>query len=316
MGIKVSALIEYARACNVNSLLQTAPEAIRRVDFTRCKIVPLSKDVADMSLKGIDYYKALLTDDLIKGIPKFNCSVPNVTLEIEGKTVVGKLLNGGGTKTVYEIVRDGKKEVICLPNKAGNWRKVLDEVQNTKEIKRLGLLANDVCEVQPIVINGRVFPALRMKPYSEHDFKIFDTKNRRSNTGKLEDAISVNEFGLKKFESLFDGIIDDVNILIRNNVSLGSDSINLAQTRDGKLRLYINDIGELARESIYSEKMESMSPKGKKEIAERYLEDAVTAFCNGFSDNVYYSNELLQRLCSLDEVSDIFIKRLLAKINL
>jgi hypothetical protein len=266
----------------------------------------LTADVVQLSPKTIDYYKGLITPELIQTFPKFNCKVKTVDLQIGGQVVTGKLLDGGGTKTAYEISRNGKKEVILLPNKVGNWKKVLDEVQNTQKIKAMGLLANDLCEVEPIIVNGQTFPALKMKPYSEHDFTIFDSKNRSSSTGKLEDTIEIKGLTIDKIELLFDDILKDIKTLTDHNVRLGGDCFNMAQSKDGKLRLFINDLGEIPENSGKIE--------DKKRVMQIYIERAIDSFFNGFSQETDFCSPELEELGSSENTS-ILTERLLAKIN-
>ena len=314
MGINLKAAVSYIERLGAKCIRQTKPTSLQGVIPTEFKLVTLSDDVAQISKKGVGYYKSLITDDLISNLPSFNHSVNIVNLEIDRQIVTGRLLGGGGTKTAYEIVRNGRKEVICLPNKVGNWKKVLDEVKNTEDIKKIGLLANDMCEVQPIVLNGYTFPAIKMKPFSEHNFKIFDSKNAASSTGKLEATINVKKLTVEKVEKLFDNVVDDINKLMKHNVVLHSDCFNMAQTQDGKLRLFINDIGELSGDSIHSKKMANLSADAKKEIAKRYIGYSIGAFCSGFCDSTFYSSKFLKDL-SFRKGLDELVERLLPRIN-
>jgi hypothetical protein len=267
----------------------------------------LPKDIVQLSGKTIDYYKGLITPELMQTFPKFDCGVQSVNLLISGQSVTGKLLDGGGTKTAYEISRNGKKEVILLPNKIRNWKKVLDEVENTKKIRAIGLLVNDSCEVEPIIVNGQTFPALKMKPYSEHDFTIFDSKNRSSSTGNLDDTISIEGLTIDKIVPLFDHILKDIKTLIDHNLRLGSDCFNMAQSKDGTLRLFINDLGEIPENSGIIE--------NKQRVMETYIKRAIDNFFSGFSDKAYYASKELEELGSSENTS-ILTERLLAKINI
>jgi hypothetical protein len=167
-------------------------------------------------------------------------------------------------------------------------------------------IANDSCEVEPIIVNGQTFPALKMKPYSEHDFTIFDSKNRSSSTGKLEDTIDTKGLTIDKMESLFDGILKDIKTLTNHNVRLGGDCFNMAQSKDGKLRLFINDLGEIPENS---EKIED-----KQRVMQIYIERAIDNFFSGFSNEAYYASKELKELGSPENTS-ILTERLLAKIN-
>ncbi len=273
------------------------PQSIRHLDT----------DVLEKTLNSIKPYQDLITPELIEKLPRFNNMVKTVDLGIDNQTLIGKLLEGGGTKTAYEINRNGVKEVILLPNKAGNWKQVLEEVPNTKKIKEMGLLTNDYCDVQLVAVNGQTFPALKMKPYSEHNFKIFDSKNRRSSTGKLEVTISADDLTADKIVSRFDGILTDIQTLLNHNVRLGSDCFNLAQMKNGNLRLFFNDLGEIPNQSEAIE--------NKEKLARVYITRAVDNFFNGFSDEAYYSpNSKLEELSSSENI-DLIVNKLIEKFN-
>ncbi len=138
-----------------------------------------------------------------------------------------------------------------------------------------GLLTVDFLEIIPIKIEGKSFPALLAKPYDMHSFKIFDCKTFDD---KLCRHLSSNELNEEIAMKYLIDIVPDVQKLVDNSFSVGSDSINLALTKDKKLRLFINDVGSRGDIS----KRNNFTQNEKKEHAKFYLKKAIDGFAFNF----------------------------------
>lgn len=166
----------------------------------------------------------------------FSAIDTKVPMKINGKDVIGSWIDGGGSKCAYRVNLEGEEVCILLPH--NNWFGALNEPQNTVTLKKLGLITNDYCKIIPVEVEGQKFPALAMKPYDKHSFKIFDKKNPNDDLDKYFDIGKITEDNI---DEIFTALVKDVKTLVDNDIRLAYDSFNLA-LKDGKLRLYLNDL--------------------------------------------------------------------------
>jgi len=169
-------------------------------------------------------------------IKSFSARDTRVTMKINGKDIVGEWLNGGGSKCAYRVKLDNEEICVLLPH--NNWFGAINEPKNTIILKKLGLITNDYCKIIPVEVEGQKIPALVMKPYDKHSFKIFDKKNPNDDLSKYYDIHKIREDNI---EEVFGPLVNDVKTLVDNDIRIAYDSFNLA-LKDGKLRLYINDL--------------------------------------------------------------------------
>lgn len=146
-------------------------------------------------------------------------------------------------------------------------------------------MANDLCEIQIIKINNTLFPALKMRHYDEHNFKIYDAKNFREDAPKLDEIINMSETNYEQLATFLNGVGSDINFLVKNDISLGSDSFCFAMTKDNKFRLYFNDLGCIPNNSLY--RPHKMSNKEKNENAKDLISSVVMQFNYAFKKYNY-----------------------------
>lgn len=250
------------------------------------KLSILKKDVFNHSET---YYGSLL-EKAKKELPLFGKNIPIINFEINGKNIIGEYFADGAIKAVYNFNEYGKKNVICLPSSLSRdiskWSEVFVEPRNTKDIKNLGLLANDYCEIQPIKINNTIFPALKMKHYDEHNFKIYDCKTFGDDAPNLNEMIDLSEISDRQLADIFEGVSNDINTLVKNDVHLFSDSFCFARTNNNKLRLYFHDLGGIPSDnfnnSIWSSN--SMNLAEKTANAESIISNIGYIFSYSFRD--------------------------------
>jgi len=210
-----------------------------------------------------------------------------IPIKIGSAQYIARRLDGGGTKTVYEIEHNNEKVAIALANSPERWKNVLNEPQYTREIREAGLLTNDCCGIVPVEVDGKTFPALRMKPYNEHNFRIFDCKNPSDRISKDEGICDFENLTTEQACDMLNDFIDDVNKMLKNNIDIGSDSINLALTKDGKFRLYINDL-PFEKSPVNTLRVKNMQDEEKMKLGRFYLERAFYALGFAIDKDIYY----------------------------
>jgi hypothetical protein len=202
---------------------------------------------------------------------------PGPTFELNGRALPysekNAYLGSGGTKEVFQVIINNEPVVMAICGKvdgpaglASKWRSALNEPANIEQIRRLGILVNDRCEIIPVTVDGCRFPAIVMKPYLSHDFEIHDRKNPYANPKTGFDWLSIDSHG--KMVDAFSGIMDDIKTLSMNGINLPYDSVNIA-VKKGKLRLFVNDIG--------APTLQNKSADSRK-IADSLLGKAIEAF--------------------------------------
>lgn len=202
----------------------------------------------------------------------------------ENKVVsLGDKLGSGGSKTVYDAVVDGEPFALALPNTTDDvqkmrqkWQNVLKEPDNTEKVRGLGLYTNPTCEVVPTSINGVIFPALKMARYQDLPFPIVDSKNVTSST--VNGNLLPGTLTIDAYQELMASILPDLEIMIKNGVQVGSDSINICLI-EGKPRIYLNDLGT----AVFKPFQDDQIPQ----VAEMYISNANGAFLNGLTEPEY-----------------------------
>ncbi len=175
--------------------------------------------------------------------------------EIEGKKYDARFSGGGGTKNTFQIEQGGKKYTLALPTYVDNpqiaaekWLDVLEfEPKNTKLLRDKGLKTNDIFDIVPVKVNGAEFPAVLMKPYSEHSFKVGDRKNYSfANLLNFEEVDILND---RMFLDLFKDIPKEIAKLTALGIEPHYDCVNLCREKKtgskdctGAFHLYLNDL--------------------------------------------------------------------------
>lgn len=193
--------------------------------------------------------------------------------------IVGPL-GKGGSKIVYAALLGDQTFALALPNTVDGeqamqkkWAPVLQEPENTQRIRALGIPTNTTCELMPLSVNGVLFPALRMARYEDLPFEVRDSKNRESSIFTTE-TLPAGPLDATTFRTLFQGAAEDIVTLVRNNVTLSIDSFNIC-LEEGRLRLYLNDLG--------TAKFEPIPPTSIPTVCRYYAIAAIDAFLNALS---------------------------------
>lgn len=234
-GISLSDdLARYLKICGKTSVLQTKP--VNPTQLKRLYFKPQVLDDIPIAMrKSMNLDEALLMYEQSskRGFSAINREIDFV---INGKQYTGTWLGGGGSKSAYKTTILDEEICLLLPNK--NWETALREPSNMLELKKMGLLTNDYCKIVPIKVDGKDFPALMMKPYAKHSFKIFDKKNPND---FLEKYIDLNNLDTNKFNELISDLVKDAKLMSKNKIMLHYDSYNIALVNN-KPRLYLNDL--------------------------------------------------------------------------
>lgn len=225
-------------------------------------------------------------------IKSFSARDTKVPIKVNGINTVGKWIDGGGSKCAYRVNINNKELCILLPH--NNWYAAMNEPQNTLYLKKLGLVTNDYCKIIPVEIEGQKIPALVSKPYDKHSFKIFDKKNPNDDLSKYYD---INEIRENNIEEVFTDLVRDVKTIVDNDIKLGYDSFNLA-LKDGKLRLYFND---LPYETL-------VKPGSKENRIQSYLEYMLDTLPSSISRQKIKENPFADSLCSMEGQDKIMPK--------
>ena len=234
----------------------------------------------------LDEAKELLAN---KSLKLFSARDTKVPLKINNREVVGYWLDGGGSKCAYRVNLDGEEVCVLLPH--NNWYGALNEPKNTMELKKLGLVTNDYCKIIPVEIEGQKIPALAMKPYDKHSFKIFDKKNPNDDLDKYFNIGKITE---ENIEEVFSALVKDVKTIVNNDVRLAYDSFNLA-LKDGKLRLYINDLP-------YENLIKSGDKQSRVKLYLEYMLDTIPASINWYKIKEYPFADSLSTMEGQDKI--------------
>lgn len=224
---------------------------------------------------------------------------------------ISKKLGEGGTKRVYDATIDGEFFALAISNVVDGaekmmrkWSLVRQEPSNTDRVRVIGLFTNPICELIPVSINGVPFTALKMKRNQDLPFQIMDGKNFHHSTNT--DDILSEQLNIYQFEDYFEGIVDDIKMLLQNGVRLDIDSINICIV-DGKPRIYLSDLGPAVFKPFSNDEISS--------VAENYVMFAVGAFLNGLTElefqrhRVFFEGEAFD----FNSTSSVF-RRLLEKV--
>jgi hypothetical protein len=195
-----------------------------------------------------------------------------------------KPIGTGGSKEVYSV-KIGEQHYALAIHAVDidrpitimrKWKVILKEPENTAIIRQLGLNTNSLCQLVPVKVNGTEFPALVMMRYQDLPYEVRDSKNQKSSIG--ETRVLPEQYSEESLEKAFDNIVLEIEILLKNNISLNKDSFNLAIV-EGKAHLYFNDLGNASFESIPREDLEN--------YIDSYVDYAMIAFINGITDIEY-----------------------------
>lgn len=278
---------KYVKSCGRSCVLQTKP-----INPNQLKGLHLSPKVIGDTIniskrQGVENLITLTKNEAIeileksKNIKSFNASNQTVNLEIQGIKTQGQFIGGGMSKSAYRTVINNEDVCVLLPS--SGWKDALNEAENVRKLKELGLVTNDYCKIVKVKANGVDIPALITKPYDKHIFKIFDAKNPNN---FLDDYIEISNVSEKDLPIIFSDLIKDINLLSKKHIVLGSDCINLA-FKDGKLRLFLSDLPY--------DNLIDLSFSSKK-LQEGYLVYALDAFQALFSYKTYNSSPILQAM--------------------
>lgn len=274
--------------------------------------------------KKISYNKAknMLTVKSIKAVQEFMRSnktkmdalspadknpVIEDMFEIDGEKYNASFSGSGGTKNVFQIEKDGKKYALALPsytdgpNAAGNkWLNVLEfEPENTAFLRRHGFKTNDIFDIVPVKVAGVEFPAVLMKPYSEHSFEIADTKNY--SFVNLYDAENMNS---EKVIAMLQPAIKEIGRLLNFGIPPRVDCVSICKDKDmEEFHLYLNDLD--------IELMEDFPETFIPSYITGYIYSAVSAFCNAVpADERHQSDYLCNRIHSDEKLINTLKKQI------
>lgn len=218
-------------------------------------------------------------------------------LEIDGVSTESlKFLGSGGSKEVYDAEVGGKHFAVGIcgiqdtPERIiEKWEVVLKEPENTDFLRNQGFYVNEYCQIQNIRVNGFEFPAIVMKRFQDHQFKIFDSKN----IGKNNNPIADRETDLNddKMITIMQPVVNEVARLIKNGIRVGRDNFNLCLS-NGEIHLYFNDLGPM--------KTEAFTKEDAPRIIEQYTMYAVSAFINSVNQDTYKNNKYIHNMDNPD----------------
>lgn len=213
--------------------------------------------------------------------------------DTDGSSIsVSSKLGSWWTKEVYNIEYMGKAYAMAIP-----WyidkpkiieekrKKALAEIDNTNKIRDLWYYVNNEYFWKNILINGIIFPAIFMKPYSKHAFLIFDWKkasNKRNPLLSLEKNIN-DEYMI----SICSNILKEISKLIKDNISLGSDNFNMCIDQ-GEMHLYLND--------LWNMKVAKIEENSQEEYIDYYLMFSIGVILNSLDEETYQKSKYLNRL--------------------
>ncbi len=243
---------------------------------------------------SIEKANTMLTVENLVSIWKTGMSTKNL---VEGKTritvegievKIESLLGSGGTKAVYSVTLNCKKYAmaICQYNDAPGiisekWSSCLCEPENTKLLQNQGFLVNEESRIVHVAINGYDFPALMMKRYQDHPFRIYDSKNRIQ--GIPFSAVK----GVDDCISELQSVRKDIRKLIKAGIVLIGDSFTIC-SQNNILRLYLNDLGNLQYDEITCDEIDGVLVK--------YSNFARIAYLNAHSDIAIRNNSFFSTL--------------------
>lgn len=283
MGLGGIKFCEYISKCG-QRLIETKPHAshlsLKYVSPPQATSIGLSKSMT------VEEAKVLMKNT---GLRTFSARDTQVAMKINNRDVVGYWLEGGGSKCAYRVNLDGEEVCILLPH--NNWYAAMNEPKNTLILKNLGLVTNDYCKILPVEVDGKTIPALVSKPYDRHLFKIFDKKNPNDDLDKYFDIGKIREDNL---EEVFGSLVKDVKTLVDNDIRLAYDSFNLA-LKDGKLRLYLNDLP-------YDNIIKNGNKKDKLRLYMEYMLETVPASVNWLKIKNYPFADSLNSIEGQDKI--------------
>lgn len=196
---------------------------------------------------------------------------------------LGPVLGQGGTKSVYNARISGEQVALALPNTVDNsvraaqkWQEELHEPPVTDAIRKLGLKVNDRCAVTQISVDGITFPAITFTRYADLAIEVRDHKNISSSAVKAD--IFAETPTLDSFIDDSRNLAHETAELIKNDVILGGDSINLGIDEKG-LHLFLNDLAHATFAKLSEEDTEI--------YAARLSMWAVNAIYGGLSHEEY-----------------------------
>jgi len=194
-------------------------------------------------------------------------------------------LGQGGSKTVYDAIIDLEPIALALPNSTDDlntvkkkWSEVLKEPENTKLVEGLGICTNS-CDIFPVEIGGIQFPALRSKRYQDLPYKVIDRKNPNSSTvnGAVIPNQGLNEENVAK---MLESTLDDVVTLVDNGLAINADALNLCVDQNGKIRLFLCDLGSGLMEYKINKK-----PSEIDRVSQWYVSWIMDVWASTFSFN-------------------------------
>lgn len=246
-------------------------------------------------------------DDMLK---QLRAGKVEITQDGKPVNIKGKL-GEGGTKTVYDVEISGRRSALAIPNSVdgvgtmqAKWSEAQKEPGNTSKVRGLGVPTNTRSEITPIILNGVGINAIEMDRYEDLPVGVLDGKNRRSSTHK--GRVFPEEITDESFGTSLSGIAEDIAKLVKNGVGLARDSINTC-IEDGKVRLYVNDMGKA--------KFGSKRFQGE-EAASFYARSAVGSLINAVDEDEWSRvKEFVNVDGKIEQLSDNLTQQVLKKLR-
>ena len=215
----------------------------------------------------------------------------------------------GGTKAVYDVLLQGQPYALALPHLDAvhpeellrRWAIALQEPEHTSFLRENGCYVNEIMDARLVRAKDAYFPGLFMKRFQDHDYAIFDAKNRRSSHElfKVAEGLS-DELAADKLAPM----TGDIRRLLNMGVHLGRDSFNLCLV-DGLPHVYLNDLAHAS--------FSPFSPTERVDYAQTYVAAAIGAVLETVSMRVYMSNPYVHALGDVGRTLDaVLVDQVLA----
>lgn len=155
------------------------------------------------------------------------------------------ILGYGGTKTTYGI---NKSIVVFEPNTTDGqgliniWNRIIaDEIQMSLFLQKIGILTLtfNICKIKNK--NQKVIQTISAQSFESeinNGIYIIDTKNSRSSTWPKDGSLSLftpnlDPYDINNWLDIMKPYILDIKNLVKNNICLSGDSLNLAFVKKG-----------------------------------------------------------------------------------
>lgn len=180
-----------------------------------------------------------------------------------------ELICSGDTKTVFKININDKDFAIAIPSisfEGDGWNTALMETKSTEQLRQLGLNTIPFHKIVLAKVYGVTVPAIVMPLFTEIGGHIADHKNASNLNSFVDDIIVKNQITgemlpVKKipdedsFLAILQHVIRDTGILVKNEITLGQDSINYQILDSGDVELFLFDLPKTLKLNCTQDKL-------------------------------------------------------------